>query len=100
MSVQRPIDLLPESIRVRSEAGVRTGRMIASVVLAVGILVVLVTHARFVLDRSRAELAATQERANQVLSAEAQALDLTEQLHQAQHRSSHRVQRRARDGDR
>jgi hypothetical protein len=74
---QHPIDLLPEAIRLRSQAGLRTGRYITAAVAAVAILVLATTHTRLGLNRARADFAAAREQADLVLSTEAKAAELS-----------------------
>lgn len=77
---QKPIDLLPESIRASCLAGIRTGRTIAAVGIAIAIVVIAATHTRFKLDRARDGLQLAEAHADQVLAAEAQARELSAQL--------------------
>lgn len=77
---QKPIDLLPESIRASCLAGIRTGRTIAVVGVAIAIVVIAATHTRFKLDRARDGLQVAEAHADQVLAAEAQARELNAQL--------------------
>lgn len=77
MMRQHPIDLLPPSIRARGQAGLRTGRYVASGVIAVLVIVVASTHARLSLTSAQAELAIATEEADLVLATEARANELT-----------------------
>ena len=77
---QHPIDLIPQTIRVQSQAGVRTGRYVASVTTAVLLIVVAATHTRISLNRARAEFTQARDQADLVLSTEEKANDLREQL--------------------
>ena len=70
---QRAIDLVPDSIRVRSQAGVVAGRYVAALLVAIALMVVTVTHSRLVLDRAHKRLRVAEEQADLVLSAEAKA---------------------------
>jgi hypothetical protein len=74
--MQHSIDLLPESIRARSEAGLRTGRYIAATISVVMLLVVTATHSRIALNQASEQLQRTREQANQVLSVESKAAEL------------------------
>ncbi len=78
--MQRPIDLLPDSIRARGQAGVITGRYIVSVVIAVGMLTLSATHSRLILDLARERLTLEEKEANKVLAAEAKGHRLRSQL--------------------
>jgi hypothetical protein len=74
---QHPIDLLPASIRARSQAGLRTGRYVASATIAVVLIVVASTHSRLALTRAQAELAVATEEADLVLATEARANEIS-----------------------
>jgi hypothetical protein len=74
---QHPIDLLPDAIRARTQAGLRTGRYITAIVLAVILLALATTHTRLGLQRARLEFAAAREQADLVLSTEAKAAELS-----------------------
>jgi len=73
---QHSIDLLPDSIRARSQAGLRTGRYIAATVVSVIVVIAATTHVCLALDRARGEFEAARERANLVLAAEEKANEL------------------------
>lgn len=73
---QHPIDLLPDSIRARTLAGVRLGRYIGTSVLAALILVVGVMHTRIDLATARRGHEAARMQADLVLRAEGQIADL------------------------
>jgi len=77
---QHSIDLLPEALRNRSQAGVRTGRYVGAVVLSAVVLVVLATHSRLELERSRGALNLSREQADLVLATEARARELHEMI--------------------
>ena len=70
---QPPLDLLPDSIRVRSQAGVVTGRYVVSLLVGLVLLGVTATHSRLMLDLARQRLRVAEEQADIVLSAEAKA---------------------------
>ena len=78
---QHPIDLLPQSIRDRSQAGLRTGRYIAAVVVSLSLVLVATAHARLGLRRARGELVSTRAQANAVLQSEAEAGKLGGMIH-------------------
>ncbi|MEE8458626.1 MAG: PilN domain-containing protein [Phycisphaerales bacterium] len=73
---QHAIDLLPDVIRARSQAGIVAGRYVVSLLLAVVLLGLAATHSRLMLDLSRQRLRVAEERADIVLSAEATATNL------------------------
>lgn len=70
---QHPIDLLPDSIRARSQAGVVAGRYVVAALLALILLGLTVTHSRLMLDLARQRLRVAEEQADIVLQAEAKA---------------------------
>ncbi len=70
---QRPIDLLPDSIRARSQAGIVAGRYVVALLIAVVLLGLAATHSRLMLDLARQRLRVAEEQADIVLSAEAKA---------------------------
>jgi Tfp pilus assembly protein PilN len=77
---QHPLDLLPDSIRAQSEAGVRMGRYISAFVITVLVVVALTTHARLSLQGARAQLRTAEADADLVLAAEHKIQTLQEQL--------------------
>ena len=77
---QRPIDLLPDSIRARSQAGVVAGRYVAALLIGVVLLGLTATHSRLMLDLARDRLRVAEEQADIVLSAEARAARLRRSL--------------------
>jgi Tfp pilus assembly protein PilN len=74
------IDLLPEAIRARSQAGVVAGRYVASLLIAVVLLGLMATHSRLMLDLARDRLRVAEDQANMVLAAEAKAVKLRRTL--------------------
>ncbi len=77
---QRPIDLLPDTIRARSQAGVVAGRYVVAVLIGVVLLGLTATHSRLMLDLARQRLRVAEEQADIVLSAEAKAAYLRRTL--------------------
>ncbi|MHC4414851.1 MAG: PilN domain-containing protein [Planctomycetota bacterium] len=77
---QRPIDLLPDSVRARSQAGVVAGRYVVALLSAVAVLVVTGTHSRLALDRARERMQIAEEQADLALAAEAEAARLRREL--------------------
>ncbi len=77
---QFAIDLLPDAIRARSQAGIVAGRYIVSLIIAVVLLGLAATHSRLMLDLARQRLRVAEEQADIVLSAEATATHLRETL--------------------
>ena len=77
---QHAIDLLPDVIRARSQAGIVAGRYVVSLLIAVVLVGLAATHSRLMLDLARQRLRAAEEQADIVLSAEATATNLRETL--------------------
>jgi hypothetical protein len=77
---QRLINLLPDSYRAQSEAGVVAGRYVVSLLIAVVLLGLAATHSRLMLDLARQRLRVAEERADLALSADTRAAQLREQL--------------------
>jgi hypothetical protein len=77
---QRPIDLLPDAIRARSQAGVVAGRYVAALLIGVVLLGLTATHSRLMLDLARDRLRVAEDQADIVLSAEAKAARLRRSL--------------------
>jgi hypothetical protein len=77
---QHAIDLLPDVIRARSQAGIVAGRYVVSMLIAVVLLGLAATHSRLMLDLSRQRLRVAEEQADIVLSAEATATNLRDTL--------------------
>ena len=76
----RQIDLLPESIRQRTNKGVRTGRTIASIAIGSVLLVALSFHARYDRDVQRTNYDRAKAEANAVISMEQRIDDLRSDL--------------------
>ncbi|MEE8131251.1 MAG: PilN domain-containing protein [Vicinamibacterales bacterium] len=77
---QHAIDLLPDAIRARSQAGIVAGRYVVSLLLAVVLLGLAATHSRLMVDLARQRLRVAEDHADIVLSAEAKATQLRETL--------------------
>lgn len=77
---QHAIDLLPDAIRARSQAGIVAGRYVVSLLVAVVLLGLAATHSRLMLDLARQRLRVAEEQADIVLSAEAKATQLRQTL--------------------
>jgi Tfp pilus assembly protein PilN len=77
---QHPIDLLPDAIRARSEAGMRMGRYLAALAGSILIVVALTTHARLGLHAARVQLTTAEADANLVLAAEAEVTTLEQEM--------------------
>ena len=73
---QHAIDLLPDVIRARSQAGIVAGRYVVSLLIAVVLVGLAGTHSRLMLDLARQRLRVAEEQADIVLSAEATASNL------------------------
>lgn len=83
---QKPIDLLPESVRLRCQAGLRTGRYIGAVVAAIVVVVVTTTYARVDAERAQERLARARVTAELVLQTESRAAQLQAALDEAERR--------------
>ncbi len=77
---QRLINLLPDSYRAQSEAGVVAGRYVVSLLIAVVLLGLAATHSRLMIDLARQRLRVAEEQADLALSADTRAAQLREQL--------------------
>lgn len=80
---QHQIDLLPDSIRLRCQAGVRTGQTVSAFVAVIVLLVVMLTYGRLELDQAETELVATRTQADLVLEMERRASSLQQSHEQA-----------------
>ena len=77
---QRPINLLPDTYRAQSEAGVVAGRYVVSLLIAVVLLGLAATHSRLMIEVARQRLRGAEEQADIALSAETTAAQLRERL--------------------
>ncbi|MHC4220090.1 MAG: PilN domain-containing protein [Planctomycetota bacterium] len=77
---QGQIDLLPDAIRARSQAGIVAGRYVAAMLIAVVLLGLTATHSRLMLDLARDRLRVAEGQADIVLAAEAKAAQLRRSL--------------------
>ncbi|MHC4429365.1 MAG: PilN domain-containing protein [Planctomycetota bacterium] len=77
---QHQVDLLPDAIRARSQAGVVAGRYVAALLIGVVLLGLTATHSRLMLDLARDRLRVAEDQADIVLSAEAKAASLRRSL--------------------
>ena len=77
---QHAIDLMPASIRARTQAGQRTGRLLLLGVAAVFALVVTATHSIFMLSSAQEQLFTASSQAEEVFGAEARASELKNTL--------------------
>jgi hypothetical protein len=73
---QHSIDLLPESVRARGQAGLRMGRFIAISVAALSALVVTATHSRVMLRSEQEQFVIASAEANQLFATETRAVEL------------------------
>ncbi len=73
---QRPIDLLPQGIRARTQAGVVAGRYAVAILIGIVLTGLMATHSRLVRDLARQRLHTAQQQADLALSAEARAEQL------------------------
>jgi hypothetical protein len=79
-SRQHSIDLMPESIRARSQAGVRMGQFIAFAIVSMTLAIAAATHSRLALSSAQDRLFETAARAEEVFSTEARAAQLRHEL--------------------
>jgi hypothetical protein len=77
---QHAIDLMPASIRARTQAGQRTGRLLLLGVAALFALVVTATHSIFMLSSAQEQLFTASSQAEEVFGAEARASELKSTL--------------------
>jgi hypothetical protein len=78
------INLLPTSIRERTQAGVRAGRVIAAALVVTASLIVLGTHSRIVVNRAEDRLGVTEGRADEAMRLEAEETVLTARITELQ----------------
>jgi hypothetical protein len=81
--MQHSIDLLPASIRARSQAGLRAGRFIVASTVLVMIAVMLSVHSMVTLATAQERLFQASVRAEQVFATEAKILEIKAKLKQA-----------------
>ncbi|TVQ52513.1 MAG: hypothetical protein EA377_10130 [Phycisphaerales bacterium] len=67
---QQPIDLLPNSIRERCQAGLRTGRYVAAVITAIAVTLALAGYVRYDFSRTEDRHAIVKEHADLVIQME------------------------------
>ncbi len=77
---QHSIDLLPDSVRARSQAGVRLGQFIAVAIVSMTLTIAAATHSRLSLATAQERLFSTAARAEQVFATEARAAQLRHEL--------------------
>ncbi len=77
---QHPIDLLPEHIRARTQAGMIARRYTLAGAVAVGLIIVTATHAHFRVQHSEDQLDVVRAKADEVFETERRALALQEEL--------------------
>ena len=80
---QHPIDLLPDSVRQRLQAGARTGQTVAAFGSVIALLVIVITYGRFHVNRAEREARMTKQQANLVLEMEKRASSLRQSLDEA-----------------
>ena len=81
---QHPLDLLPESIYQRSQAGLRTGRMLCILGIVVAAAVITATHSRLAVRSEHDRLAKASAQANEAFVIDARANELRQELAQIQ----------------
>ncbi len=77
---QHSIDLLPDQIRARGQAGLVAGWYVGAIMAVVVLLGLTATHARFLLSHAREQLNEAEQRAALVIAGETQAGALRAQL--------------------
>jgi hypothetical protein len=77
---QHPLDLLPEAIYERSQAGLRTGRLLCVLTIIVAAVVVTATHSRLAVRSEEDRLARASSKANEAFTIEARAKQLRQEL--------------------
>lgn len=80
---QHLIDLMPASIRARSQAGLRTSRFIAVTSVIMLVTIMVATHSRVRLTSAQNHLAAVKSEAEAVFALEARAAELRQTLEQS-----------------
>lgn len=74
------IDLMPDSIRARSEAAVVAGRYVAASLIALLLVLVPTAHSQLMLEAARQSRSRAEEQANKVLDMEQKARALSEDI--------------------
>jgi len=77
---QHAIDLLPHAVRARGQAGVRMGRYIGFTSAAVVLVILALTHVSVGLKSAETEWTVAREKADNVISMEMNARDLSEAI--------------------
>jgi len=80
---QHLINLLPDEIRMRCQAGVRTGQTVSAFAAVIVVLVVLATYGRLELNQAEQRLVRTRAQANLVLEMEERAKSLRQSQQEA-----------------
>jgi hypothetical protein len=82
--MQHSIDLLPDSLRAKSQAGMRAGRMIAGAMIAIAVLVVTAGHSLVALVQAQEEMFESSTDAEEIFAAEARIHELRAALKRTQ----------------
>ncbi len=77
---QHSIDLMPEALRARSQAGLRMGQLLAFGVISMTITIAIATHSRIALSTAQDRLFETAGAAEQLFATEARASELKHEL--------------------
>ena len=77
---QHSIDLMPASIRARSQAGLRMGQFTAFAVVSLTLVIAIATHSKIALGSAQDRLFETAGQAEQVFATEARAAELKHEL--------------------
>ena len=73
---EQQIDLMPEDIRERSQAGIRAGQYVAGYAIVAAVVILLTTHARLELSAAQSNLQSARQQAELVLKTERKASKL------------------------
>lgn len=77
---QGSVNLLPDALRARSQAGLVAGRYVVALLIAVILVGLTATHSRLILDLSRQRVRVAEDQADLVLAAEANTIRLRARL--------------------
>jgi hypothetical protein len=77
---QHSIDLMPPSIRARSQAGLRMGQFTVFAVVSLTVVIAIATHSKIALSSAQDRLFETAGQAEQVFATEARAAELKHEL--------------------
>jgi hypothetical protein len=81
---QHSIDLMPDDVRARSQAGMRMGQFTVFAVVSMTAMVAVATHSKIALSTAQERLFETASQAEQVFATEARASELRHELESIQ----------------